>query len=192
MLNKKVLLSILIIGAVVATAGAATWATLEDTSISNDQITAGTLTLDETAISPVTIDKVAPGDYGTETQTVTIGGNLDGLLTIDVDNVVFPPAANSTAPEPNDSLLSEKFKVNIKLTDNNDALIKYVAGTSDTDYVPLSDSIQLANEPVTSGSTYKIVTSWKIEDTADNGIQGQSLSFTEAYKLNSRNGIDKS
>ncbi len=191
MLNKKVLLSILIIGAVVATAGAATWATLEDTSTSNDQITAGTLTLDETAVSPVAIDKVAPGDYGTETQTVTIGGNLDGLLTIDVDNVVFPAAANATAPEPHNSLLRDKFKVNIKLTDNNDALIKYVAGSEGT-FVPLDDSIQLANEPVTSGSTYKIVTSWKIEEDADNGIQGQSLSFTEAYKLNSRNGIDRS
>ncbi|WP_292373111.1 hypothetical protein [Methanosarcina sp. UBA411] len=191
MLNKKVLLSILIIGAVVATAGAATWATLEDTSISNDQITAGTLTLDETAISPVTIDKVAPGDYGTETQTVTIGGNLDGLLTIDVDNVVFPPAANDTAPEPHTSLLSNNFEVNIKLTDNNDGLIKYVAGSEDT-YVLLTDSLQLAAEPVTSGSTYKIVTSWRIKPEADNGIQGQSLSFTEAYKLNSRNGIDKS
>lgn len=87
--------------------------------------------------------------------------------------------------------MSNNFEVNIKLTDNNDGLIKYVAGSEGT-YVPLTDSLQLAAEPVTSGSTYKIVTSWRIKPEADNGIQGQSLSFTEAYKLNSRTGIDKS
>lgn len=191
MLNKKILLSTLMICTVVVTVGAATWATFEDTAMSTDQITAGTLTLDDSAVNNINIDQVAPDDYGTETQTVTIGGNLDGLLTIDVDNIVFPEAANTTAPEPHDSVLSNEFEVNIKLTDNNDVLIDYVAGTADT-YVPLTDALQLADQSVTSGSTYKIVTSWRIKSDADNGIQGQSLSFTEAYKLNSRAGMDKS
>lgn len=192
MLNKKVLLSILIIGTVVVMAGTVTWATLSDSKTSDDsKITAGTLFLEGQAITPVVVTSTAPGDYGTKTQPVAIGGNLPGLLKIDVNDVKVPGTANSTAPIPNDDKLGDVFLVNIKLVNNDDTQVFRVAGTTDEEYVPLNSGFSKTEIPVDSGATYRLVTAWKIDQDADNGIQGQEVSFDEVYTLNSKLGENK-
>ncbi|WP_292377873.1 TasA family protein [Methanosarcina sp. UBA289] len=192
MLNKKVLLSILIIGAVVATAGAATWATLSDSRQVNGDITAGELYLGDQAVNPISVAATAPGDSGTEEQLITIGGNLDGILKIDVDKVNVPTEANTSAPIPNTDKLGEMFKIKIKLTSQDGTQTYGYAAGSDTEYALLSDSLTLSNVPVDSGATYKLVTEWQIDALANNGIQGQTVSFDEVYTLESRAGTDRS
>lgn len=90
MFNKKILLSVLIIGMVGVMAGSATWAYFQDTEISEDNtLTAGTLDLTLTN-APFTLNNKQPGDFGTETQTIQNVGSLIGEL-----DVTFSAIANT-------------------------------------------------------------------------------------------------
>lgn len=74
MLNKKMLLSLLVIGVVSVSAGVGTWAHFSDTETSTgNTFTAGELDLDGTgSITTVTFDNMIPGDTSAAPQTITL------------------------------------------------------------------------------------------------------------------------
>ncbi|MDO9517729.1 MAG: TasA family protein, partial [Methanosarcinaceae archaeon] len=93
MLNKKMLLSLLIIGVVSVSAGAGTWAYFTDTETSTgNTFTAGTLDLIVNGVDITTerfeISDVAPGDTGMYPLVVKNEGSIDGTLTISFANLL--------------------------------------------------------------------------------------------------------
>lgn len=92
MFNKKVLLSLLVIGVVAATAGAGTWAAFSDVETSTDNtFTAGTLDLKvegADAITSVSIENVCPGDSEETEVDVQNYGTISGDLTLNITDVV--------------------------------------------------------------------------------------------------------
>lgn len=78
MLNKKMLLSLLVIGVVSVTAGAGTWAYFSDTETSTaNTFTAGTLNLLEDTEFSMTAGPMAPGESDTQWYNVSNDGTLD-------------------------------------------------------------------------------------------------------------------
>ncbi|AKB35715.1 hypothetical protein MSSAC_1125 [Methanosarcina siciliae C2J] len=106
MFNKKMLLSVLIIGLVSVMAGSTTWAYFQDTEISADNtFTAGTLDLSLTN-APFSIGNIEPGDAGAENQTIQNVGSLAGELDIQLGTIANIESDGSTEFE-NDTINGE-------------------------------------------------------------------------------------
>ena len=87
MLNKKVLLSVLIIGTIAVVAGAGTFAFFDSTStVSDNTITAGTLTLGNPVTTSFVVENAIPGDIekgvANGEYTLTNGGSINGYLSV--------------------------------------------------------------------------------------------------------------
>lgn len=89
MVNKKIVLSVLIIGCIATVAGAGTWAYFDDTKISNNNvISTGTLTLtaNGNALDSFTLTNLAPGNSNDNAKTVNLknSGSIKGQLTAEI------------------------------------------------------------------------------------------------------------
>lgn len=88
MVNKKIILSVLVIGCIVTVAGAGTWAYFDDTEISgNNTITTGTieLTPGEGTLDSFTVDHIVPGDSQLiKTVTLKNTGDVKGYLYAEI------------------------------------------------------------------------------------------------------------
>lgn len=88
MLNKKMLLSVLILSVVATVAGAGTWAYFDSSQTANDNtITSGTLILTpgSSALDVFNIGPLAPGDSGNaKTLNLVNDGNLNGYLYAEI------------------------------------------------------------------------------------------------------------
>lgn len=87
MVNKKIILSILVLGCVATMAGAGTFAFFDDSAVVEDNtITAGTLTLGTPVLTNFEITNIAPGDADPAAQTLSLtnGGTIDGHLYADI------------------------------------------------------------------------------------------------------------
>ena len=93
MLNKKMLLSLLVIGVVSVTAGAGTWAVFTDEEVTSDNtFTAGTV---ELSLGTVVIEAGADGMKPGDTKTLTIP--LSNLGSLDFDYVADVTTDSATA-----------------------------------------------------------------------------------------------
>ena len=88
MLNKKMLLSVLILSVVATVAGAGTWAYFDSSqAVDDNTITSGTLTLTpgSSALDAFNIGPLAPGDSGNaKTLNLVNDGNLNGYLYAEI------------------------------------------------------------------------------------------------------------
>ncbi|HII92467.1 MAG TPA: hypothetical protein HA262_09945 [Methanosarcina sp.] len=87
MLNKKMLLSVLILGVVATAAGAGTWAFFDDSlPVAGNTITAGTLNLDGSLVQTFAVSDAIPDSIlktiPSSTYTLTNGGTITGKLSV--------------------------------------------------------------------------------------------------------------
>lgn len=92
-MNKKILLSLLIIGIIVSVASAGTWAYFSDTETSTANLEAGKLDLNTLSTMTLSDDKghgnndgyLVPGEKGSGTLTLTNSGTIPGDLYVKIN-----------------------------------------------------------------------------------------------------------
>ena len=100
-MNKKILVSLIVIGVVAAIAIGGTSAYFSDTEKSeNNTFTAGTMDLNidgaNTAVQTMNLSNKAPGDSGNERSLLKNVGSLDGELDIAMGTVTNYPCTDAT------------------------------------------------------------------------------------------------
>ena len=182
MLNKKMLLSVLIIGVVATVAGAGTWAAFSDSETSTgNTFTAGTLDLKLNGADGITgfsIGDVAPNDLGTAgTITVKNAGTISGDLIVSSANIVEDENGMNDAEQAVDSTAADGelgSAITISIYDGAANLLYQgsVAGLSNVNLVSLA------------GSEEKTLTiDYEVSD-AGNEIQSDVLTFDLVFTLN--------
>jgi spore coat-associated protein N len=174
LVNKKIILSVLIIGCLATVAGAGTWAYFDDTKTSNNNaIETGTLKLsvDGSDASSTTFDtfsftNLAPGDKDDNAKTFTVKntGSLNGHLYADVSVVGSVP---------------QHLKVTLRIPKNNGKDENYI----DSDISTGKTDIDLGE--LDSGNTYNAVIGYDFtnDKNEQNIEQGQNLKYTITYHL---------
>lgn len=196
MLNKKMLLSLLVIGVVSVSAGAGTWAYFSDTETSEDNtFTAGTLDLDLTDATDDGTDSetltwvagnMAPGDDGSATMTVTNVGTLAGNLDISAIVVTNAPG---TTPESEDvssgdnGELGANLNIDMFFDANNDGVndageTSIYSGALDG----IASSYNLDEGIAASGVTY-ITINYDLPTGTGNDVQGDTVSLEFVVEL---------
>ncbi|MCM1987123.1 TasA family protein [Methanococcoides seepicolus] len=174
MVNKSIFLSLLLIGVVAASAGAGTWATFSDTETSaGNTFTAGTLDLKVAGADsiPVVLEDVYPGKTGSTTVPVTNNGDIDGNLTLFVENL----AQNS----------SEHNGVTGDFADSTGNLDAEMTFTVTSPLTGVAFNNKLSEFPSTGlilgtlggGVTANITVGYVVSPDAGNNIQGDSTTF---------------
>lgn len=150
-MNKKILLSLLIIGMVVSIASAGTWAYFSDVkSTQQNSLTAGTLKLNN-GITTTTVfsndDLLVPGKSGAKGLYVENTGNIPGNLYIKIN-----PDANN-----NELLNYITLTVgSLELTDNYQYIGKLEAGESETLSIVYSMDTSVTDEAQSTTAKFKI------------------------------------
>ncbi len=211
MFNKKIFMSVLIIGIICALAGSATWAYFQDTEYSNDNtLTAGTIDLTLTN-APFVVgttlhpfpDGVAPGDFGTENQTIRNIGSLEGELDITFSAITNTNGIGGTEYEESGSgeLGGEAEMLVFIDVDGggtftqNDMILKSdgtvisapESPSAETYYATINsydgDDFDKALILMDSGARYDVYFKWRVPGDTGNSIQGDTVSFDVTYTL---------
>src|SRR5665647_375627 len=176
MFNKKIILSILVVGFVCTAVGSATWASFTDTKTgTGNQITAGTLSLNvngaNTIITPFNFPTIAPGFNQPETVTFANVGSIPGSLSLNVKNKVETPGLDGITDLGN----------NLKVTITSGA----VTLLPTTSVNALTNPISLGNLAATgtNGDTKSIVITFSVDTAVGNNIQGDGCTFDMEYNL---------
>lgn len=185
--NKRIILSMLIIGTVATVAGAETWAYFTDTVTSTgNTIKIGTLYLtSDPDTSLLTIEGVSPGSSGTLYQTITNSGTLSGKLKIDFSTITETAATEVPSTITGTDTLLDSVRVNAKLVKASDGtLVKQLAG-SDSNPVSITScsGLSVSNIAMDANTAYKLVIDYEIPSGTDTGIQGKKLTFGVTYTL---------
>jgi hypothetical protein len=185
--NRKIILSILIIGTVAAVACTETWAFFADTTTSTGNgITVGTLHLTtDPDTSYMTIEGVSAGSSDTLYQTITNSGTVPGKLRIDFGNIQESVAAEVPSKTTGKDDLLHSVRVNVKLVKASDGtLVKQLTGSEST-LVPIIScrELSVSNIPMYTNTAYKLVVYYEIPPNTDGGIQGKKLTFGVTYTL---------
>lgn len=204
MFNKKMLLSVLIIGVVGVLAGSATWAYFQDTEVSEDNtLTAGTLDLTLTN-APFTLTNKEPGDLGTETQTIKNIGSLAGELDVTFSVITNTESTGATEFEADGGTgelgAAAEMMVFIDVDDSgtltqNDIVLKSDGTVVTAPETPVEndyfatinsygeDDFNAAIASMGSNIERDVLFKWRIPTTVDNTIQGDSVSFDVTFTL---------
>jgi predicted ribosomally synthesized peptide with SipW-like signal peptide len=189
MMNKKILLSILVLGTVAVVAGAGTWAAFSDTETSTgNTFTAGTLDLilgSSIDAGSVPIDSVYPSASGTRKWTITNGGSLDGLLSIGSSTLALADHTPAGVDTPKDSTLDTAVTVQVILDEDQDGVLD----AGELLYSGTLGGLQtaLAAHSAISMPAHDVddlIISWSVLPAADNGIQGDTATFDLTFTLN--------
>lgn len=179
MLNKKILLSILIIGTVAVVAGAGTWAAFSDTEKSSgNTLTAGTMDLQLSAdgtnfyqgiSSALSIADVYPGATGAMTGAITVKnvGSVPGKLTW----------TTAVASNDENGLTDPEVKASDDATTGE--LGPYVTITYTADGTSVDPATGVTIAP---GATVTIAANYLIAD-AGNNIQSDIATFDVDFTL---------
>jgi len=184
MLNKKILLSVLIIGLVAAVTGAGTWAQFSDTEKSTgNTLTAGTMNLKlstdgtdySNRISSYTVSGLYPNDKGTiGTIYAKNEGSVDGNLSVTVNatsiknlenDIIEPESADDSAPD------EGELGKHLIIYANNQII--YNKGNIFTKNLG----------PLSNGANTKVDLNYTV-DNADNEIQTDQFVFDLDFTLN--------
>ncbi|AKB18259.1 MULTISPECIES: TasA family protein [unclassified Methanosarcina] len=204
MLNKKMLLSVLIIGLVSVITGSSTWAYFQDTERSDDNtFTAGTLDLNLTN-AQFTLSNKEPGDSGTETQTIRNNGSLAGELDVTFSEITNTESTGSTEYEqdgtPGELGAEAEMLVFIDvdgsgtLTENDivlrsdETVVTAPASPVEGNYFAKvnlygSNDFDQAIVSMDPNVQRDIIFKWRIPTEAGNTIQGDSVSFDVSFTL---------
>ena len=194
MLNKKMLLSLLVIGVVSVTAGAGTWAYFSDTETSEgNTFTTGTLDIE----IPNTFEfgDVAPGDVETETITIENKGSIAAKSVFLELDVVDTEPTTDTEPETVAEVITgdvcdistmiaitsityeyatNTVDISGKYTDSNGN------GYLDLDDLNTADEVEINSDVDLLKSTTATVTiEMTLHTTTDNEYQGDMSTVTE-------------
>ncbi|MCC4771431.1 hypothetical protein FXV91_15050 [Methanosarcina sp. DH2] len=184
MLNKKILLSVLIIGLVAAVTGAGTWAQFSDTEKSTgNTLTAGTMNLKlskdgtnySNGVSGFTLDGLYPNDKGNIGPIyVKNEGSVDGNLSVTINETTIKNLENSIIdPEIQDDTTPEIGELGKHLTIYADNLTIYNKGSI---YTRSLGSLS-------NGADTKIDLTYAV-DNANNEIQTDKFVFDLEFTLN--------
>ena len=192
MLNKKMLLSLLVIGVVSVSAGAGTWAYFSDTETSTDNtFTAGTLDI----VIPNTFNfgDVAPGDVKTETITIENKGSIAAksvfleLDVVDSENGVAdtePEGVAETALGTDVYDISKMIEITSITYDGVDISGYYFNGNGNG-YLDLDDlnndgEVEINNNvDLGASTTATVIIEMTLHTTTDNEYQGDMSTVTE-------------
>ena len=215
---RKILISAMVIGLVCALIGAGVYAVFSDTETSTgNTFTAGTLNLvpstsgtgpggkytvtegSDGVNGKVVFEKLAPGDSGTITWSLTNTGSVDGLLTLTSAMTFTGESINEpecideggswdgscSVSDPSGDLGAE-MKVWLSVVDPDNPSGRDVYGSSGS-YAALS-GLKTAIDGETSldmdsGEEYVYKLSWKIPTTVDNIIQSDKAALDITFAL---------
>ncbi len=191
---KKILLSFMTIGLVLALVGGGTWAYFSDTETSTgNSFTAGTLNLVPSTNGTASVGKytvtaggdgingnvifvrLAPGDSGSITWTLTNNGNLDGTLTM-TSTMTF---AENGSNEPETAVVGNNGGSNGDFDEYVGVRLKrgatYILGNA-SNYVSFSDlqvALNVESQALAASDTLTYVLEWQIaSDVKGAGADG--------------------
>jgi len=196
-INKKVLLSVVLIAIVLTAAGAATFAyfTAQRTTSAN-QFTVGTLDLDVASnnnkLEPFVVENLGTNANigGTKTWTITNTGTLPGRLLFRVQNVVNKENVcndQKLAVVPDCVVGDDKGRlggvINLHIALDGTDVVSSTLATADQSKIG-TDWMALAPIIVPAGGTKTITAYWAADENSyGNEIQGDSVSFDLNFRL---------
>jgi predicted ribosomally synthesized peptide with SipW-like signal peptide len=206
-MNKKIIISLCVIGAVAAIAIGGTMAYFSDTATSTGNTwTAGTLVLSEVTtgsalnnsyvVTPtggingsvqfgVSADPVKPGSSGTITWTLNNTGNVPGTMTL-ASTATFDQGGTANAPEAAAETGGAKgLDTGIKVWVTAGGFD--ILGTTGAyvDMLGLEAALDLqVNHAITIGIPLVYVLNWQVPITVGNEIQGDTANLDITFTLN--------
>ena len=193
-MDKKILVSMMVIGLVAAFAGAGLYAYFSDTETSTgNKFSAGTLDLevnDENpwTTAPISVSNMKPGDKREVTIKLKNVGSIGGYVCMWIKDVINSPG---TTPEPEPTPDRGELGANIKITiwqDDGDNVLEngeevYVSGRS---LDSLNNTKVVKDKPLSARETTYIGFAWEIPSTVGNEIMGDSVTFTIEFVLSQK------
>ena len=200
LINKKLIISLSVIGAVAAIA-IGTVALFNDTETSSGNIfTAGTLNLKVGDNDPAgwnfQISDIKPGDSGSQEVILQNTGSLDGYLHITFANLINDemgcpePEQNEGGdttcenPGPNEGELAQNLDILIYLDENGNT--NFDLGTDNLIYQGKVRGIlqgDLFNYPLLSGSSKDFRIEWKLDSSVGNIVQTDKTGYDINFEL---------
>jgi predicted ribosomally synthesized peptide with SipW-like signal peptide len=180
-MDKKILVSMMVIGLVAALAGAGLYAYFSDTETSSgNTFTAGTLDLkvdgkDDPEV-PVyfEVSDVKPGDSGSKNIVLSNVGSIDGVAYLTFTNVVDSPGTTpEPEPTPDYGELSENLYIGV-----------IVGGETIAEgcLSELTEAIELGT--IGAEGSLTVTISWSIDgETVGNEIMGDIVTFDMLFSL---------
>jgi predicted ribosomally synthesized peptide with SipW-like signal peptide len=200
-MNKKLIISLSVIGVVAAIAIGGTIAYYNDTETSTgNTFTAGTLNLQVGGEDPTTwsysTEDIKPGDEDKEFVTLQNTGSLDGYLHITFANLINDemgcpePEQNEGGdttcgnPGPNEGELAENLDILIYLDENGNT--NFELGTDTLIYQGKVKGIlqgDLFNYFLSSGDSKKFRIEWELDSSVGNIVQSDKTGYDINFEL---------
>jgi spore coat-associated protein N len=184
---KAGLIALFVIGLVAIGVGAQTWASFSDTETSSgNYIQAGTLDLvvggTGTFETSTGGDGIGPGDSDSFDITIQNTGTVDGTLKASFTNYVLTEGTPSSV-DSGSSNLEDSVWITLSLDGNPVDLSAY--DTSGDGHVSLAEleSQNIDLGALNAGTSETLTVSWEIDPNADNGIQGDKITFDIDFEL---------
>jgi predicted ribosomally synthesized peptide with SipW-like signal peptide len=203
-MDKKILVSMMVIGLVAALAGAGLYAYFSDTETSSgNTFTAGTLDLILGGSTlPFSVSNTYPGASGKDNVTLRNGGSLPGVLDVKVTNVTNTGALDRSPTVTGEFCdhsgdLGGALEIAIWLDIDNDGLrgssdfgLNYTGGIYDPSvglqYAPLNNynnTVWNNIRTMASSDVDTFIIEWQIPGTVGNAIQGDMVTFDVVFQL---------
>lgn len=199
-MNKKILISLSVIGAVAAIAIGATVAYYNDTETSaGNTFTAGTLNLQVGNDDPTTrsyyAEDIKPGDEDKDIWTIQNTGSLDGYLHITFANLINDEMG-CTEPEGDnlDTTCGNPGNNEGELAQNLDILL-YLDEDGNTNFDLGTDTLiyqgkvrgilqgDLFNYPLSSGDSKEFTMEWELASSTGNIVQSDKTGYDINFEL---------
>lgn len=191
-MNKKILISLSVIGAVAAIAVGGTLAYFSDTETSTgNTFTAGTLNLTVSDADPLvdkfTVTNVKPGDSSFKDWALKNTGSIDGSLDIafsllvDDENTVWESEGADAADS---GELAENLSLTIYIDENGNNT--YDSGSDTLVYQGMASGIvgeKLSNYAMAAAYNKSIRIEWSIGTGVGNNIQSDIAGFDITFEL---------
>ena len=180
-MDKKILVSMMVIGLVAAFAGAGLYAYFSDTETSTgNTFQAGTLDLkvdgNDDPNVPVyfNVSNVKPGDSGSVDIVLSNVGSIDGVAYLNFTNVIDDPGETpEPEPTPDNGELSENLYIKI-FVDGEEVAEGYLSELAGT-------AIWLGT--IEAGGSLTVTIEWSIPEDVGNEIMGDIVTFNIVFGL---------
>ncbi|MFA6284910.1 MAG: TasA family protein [Parcubacteria group bacterium] len=173
---KNIIKSLVIVFAVAAIAGGATYAYFNDSkTISNNTFSAGTLTLDVTSGGsiPFSFTNMKPGDTGDQTFTIANSGTINGALSLTAFNVTNTGGKDSVGN------LGDAVLVSFLDSSNNVIVSPMTLNNLAAAISSLPQALDNLN--AATSMTYKL--HWELPSGTGNEVQGDSAVMNATLNL---------
>jgi predicted ribosomally synthesized peptide with SipW-like signal peptide len=180
-MDKKILVSMMLVGLVAALAGAGLYALFSDTETSSgNSFSAGTLDLkvdgkdDPNVPVYFTVSDVKPGDSNSVDIVLSNAGSIDGVASLTFTKVVDDPGTTAEPePKPDVGNLSKCLYIKVFVGGNKvaEGFLSELAGSA----------IRLGSLP--AGESITVTISWSISSDVGNEIMGDIVTFDMLFSL---------